>query len=98
MFLPSKCLLESPFLRGQTLNTNFFLKNLYNKNPQQISAERPDHYITLGARLRGRTATQRSEKGSKKGSKKVLGRVLGKGSQKCSEKGSCYWFYSTKGF
>ena len=32
----------------------------------------------LGARLRGRTATQRS----KKGSKKVLGRVLGKGSQK----------------
>ena len=31
------------------------------------------HY--LGARLRGRTATQRS----KKGSEKVLGRVLGKG-------------------
>ena len=30
----------------------------------------------LGARLRGRTATQRS----KKGSEKVLGRVLGKGS------------------
>ena len=29
----------------------------------------------LGARLRGRTATQRSEKGSEK----VLGRVLGKG-------------------
>ena len=29
----------------------------------------------LGARLRGRTATQRS----KKGSEKVLGRVLGKG-------------------
>ena len=32
--------------------------------------------IFLGARLRGRTATQRS----KKGSEKVLGRVLGKGS------------------
>ena len=35
---------------------------------------------TLGARLRDRTATQRS----KKGSEKVLGRVLGKGSQKGS--------------
>ena len=43
----------------------------------------------LGARLRGRTATQRS----KKGSEKVLGRVLGKGSQKGSEKGGCYRFY-----
>ena len=32
--------------------------------------------VLLGARLRGRTATQRSEKGSQK----VLGRVLGKGS------------------
>ena len=31
--------------------------------------------LILGARLRGRTATQRS----KKGSEKVLGRVLGKG-------------------
>ena len=31
--------------------------------------------MVLGARLRGRTATQRS----KKGSEKVLGRVLGKG-------------------
>ena len=31
--------------------------------------------LKLGARLRGRTATQRS----KKGSEKVLGRVLGKG-------------------
>ena len=38
----------------------------------------------LGARLRGRTATQRS----KKGSEKVLGRALGKGSQKGSEKGT----------
>ena len=38
-----------------------------------------------GARLRGRTATQRS----KKGSEKVLGRVLGKDSQKGSEKGVC---------
>ena len=44
----------------------------------------------LGARLRGRTATQRS----KKGSGKVLERVLGKG----SEKGACYGFYSKKGF
>ena len=43
-----------------------------------------------GARLRGRTATQRS----KKGSEKVLGRVLEKG----SEKGACYGFYSKKGF
>ena len=47
-----------------------------------------------GARLRGRTATQRSEKGSEK----VLGGVLGKGSQKGSEKGACYGFYSKKGF
>ena len=47
----------------------------------------------LGARLRGRTATQRS----KKGSEKVLGRVLGKGSQKGSEQGACYGFYSTVG-
>ena len=31
--------------------------------------------VTLGARLRGRTATQRS----KEGPEKVLGRVLGKG-------------------
>ena len=31
---------------------------------------------------------------SKRGSEKVLGRVLGKGSQK----GSCYGFYSKKGF
>ena len=44
------------------------------------------HY--LGARLRGRTAAQRS----KKGSEKVLGSVLGKGSQKGSEKGACYKF------
>ena len=48
----------------------------------------------LGARLRGRTATQRS----KKGSEKVPERVLGKGSQKGSEKGVCYGFYSKKGF
>ena len=48
----------------------------------------------LGARLRGRTATQRS----KKGSEKVLGRVLGKGSQKASEKGACYGFCSKKRF
>ena len=64
----------------------------------------------MGARLRGRTATQRSEKGSEKGSEKVLGRVpekgsekvLGrvpeKGSQKGSEKWSFYGFYSRKGF
>ena len=50
--------------------------------------------LDLGARLRGRTATQRS----KKGSEKVLGRVLGKGSEKGSEKGACYGFYSQKGF
>ena len=48
----------------------------------------------LGARLRGRTATQRS----KKGSEKVLGRVLGKGSHKGSEKGAWYGFYNKKGF
>ena len=47
---------------------------------------------SLGARLRGRTATHRS----KKGSEKVLGRVLGKGSQKGSENGACYGFYSRK--
>ena len=47
-----------------------------------------------GARLRGRTATQRS----KKGSEKVLGRVLGKGSQKGSQKAFCYGFYSKRGF
>ena len=46
----------------------------------------------MGARLRGRTATQRS----KKGSEKVLGRVLGKGLQKGSEKGACYVFYSSE--
>ena len=48
----------------------------------------------LGARLRGCTATQRSEKGSEK----VLERVLGKGSQKGSEKGVCCGIYSKKGF
>ena len=46
--------------------------------------------LFLGARLMGRTATQRS----KKGSEKVLGRVLGKGSEKGSENGACYGFYS----
>ena len=44
----------------------------------------------LDARLRGRTATQRS----KKNSEKVLGRVLGRGSQKGSLKGACYGFSS----
>ena len=48
----------------------------------------------LSARLRGRTATQRS----KKGSEKVLGGALGKGIQKGSEKGACYGFYSKNGF
>ena len=48
----------------------------------------------FGARLRGRTATQRS----KKGSEKVLERVLENGSQKGSEKAVCYGFYSRKGF
>ena len=46
----------------------------------------------MGARLRGRTVTQRC----KKGSEKVLGRVLGRGPQKGSEKGGCYGFYSKK--
>ena len=41
------------------------------KNHRQLLNE----MLQLGARLRGRTATQRSEKGSEK----VLGRVLGKG-------------------
>ena len=50
--------------------------------------------LKLGARLRDRTATQRS----KKGSVKVLGRVLGKASQKGSEKGVCHGLYSKKGF
>ena len=49
---------------------------------------------SLGARLRGRTATQRS----KKASEKVLEWVLGKGSQKGSEKGVCYGICSKKGF
>ena len=48
----------------------------------------------LDARLRGRTAEQRS----KKGSENVLERVLGKGSQKASEKGVCYGIYSEKRF
>ena len=48
----------------------------------------------LGARLRGRTATQRS----KKGLEKILEKILGKGSQKRSEKGVCYGIYNCKGF
>ena len=50
------------------------------------------HTPKFGARLRDRTATQRS----KKGSVKVLGRVLEKDSQKGSEKGACYGFYRKK--
>ena len=46
----------------------------------------------LGARLRGRTGTQRS----KKGSEKVLGRVLGKGSQTGSEKRALLWVLQLK--
>ena len=49
-------------------------------------------FFASGARLRGRTATQRS----KKGSEKVLGWVLGKGSQKDSEKGVCCGFFTVK--
>ena len=48
--------------------------------------------LVLGARLRVRTATQRS----KKGSEKVLERVLEKGSQKGFEKGVCYGFTARK--
>ena len=48
--------------------------------------------LQLGARLRGRMATQRS----KKGSEKVLGRVLGKGSQKGSEKGAFFYGFCNK--
>ena len=47
----------------------------------------------LGARLRGRTVTQRS----KKGSEKVLGRVRGRGSQKGSEKRGLF-LWVEKGF
>ena len=59
----------------------------------RFKTQRSKTRVLLGARLRGRTATQRS----KKGSEKVLGRVLGRGSQKGSEKGACYGFYSKKG-
>ena len=45
--------------------------------------------LLMGARPRGRTATQRSEKDSEK--------VLGKASQKGSEKGACYGFTVKKG-
>ena len=50
----------------------------------------------MGARLRGRTARQRS----KKGSEKVLGRVLGKASQKGAFKKVAFFrgFYCKKGF
>ena len=41
----------------------------------------------LGARLRGRTATQRS----KKGSEKVLGRVLGEGFSEGFREGGLLW-------
>ena len=51
-----------------------------------------------GARLRGRTATQRSKKVLRRFWEGFWGRILGKGSQKGSEKGPCYGFYSTKGF
>ena len=51
-------------------------------------------FSMLGARLRGRTATQRSRKGSKN----VLGRVLKKGSQQGSEKGVCYGLCTKQGF
>ena len=50
----------------------------------------------LGARLRGRTATQRS----KKGSEKVLGRVLGRVLRrvlKTPPPFACYGFHSKKG-
>ena len=50
---------------------------------QTLTANHRREKVHLGARLRGRTATQRS----KKGSEKVLEKVLGKGSQKGSEKG-----------
>ena len=51
--------------------------------------------VRLGARLRGRTATQRQ-----RSKIRVLRRFcegfLGRGSQKGSEKGACYGFYSNK--
>ena len=46
-----------------------------------------------GARLRGRTVTQRS----KKGSEKVLERVLGKGSQRVLRRGPAMGFTVKKG-
>ena len=62
--------------------------------PLPVRTALPPFFFDLRARLRGRTATQRS----KKGSEKVLGRVLGKGFSEGSEKGACYGFYSKKGF
>ena len=50
------------------------------------------HFRSLGACLRGRTATQRS----KRGSEKVLGRNLGEGSQKGSEKGGVGMGFTVK--
>ena len=51
--------------------------------------------IQLGARLRGRTATQRS----KKGSENVLGRVLGKGFWgRVLRRGPAMGFTGKKGF
>ena len=50
--------------------------------------------LILGARLRGRTATQRS----KKGSENVLGRVLGNGVlRRVLRRGPAMRFYSKKG-
>ena len=48
--------------------------------------QRPDATCKLGARLRGRAATQRSKKGSEKGSGEI--------SQKGSGEGACCGFYS----
>ena len=62
--------------------------------PYRSSGKSRNSGLVWGARLRGRTATQRS----KKGSEKVLERVLGEGSHKGSEKGACCGFYSKQGF
>ena len=60
--------------------------------PRPFARSRSTTARLLIARLRGRTATQRS----KKGSEKVLGRVLEKGSQKGSEKCSFHGFYTVE--
>ena len=85
-------------LLGLAIQT-FFLRilpflSLNNKAKIREKRARCSERGILGARLRGRTATQ----SSKKGSEKVLGRVLGKGFQKRSEKEAYYWFYSIQGF